>query len=140
VAAIVPGASPDDPATATLAHPLFWTHAVGAAVVPVALQPPGPVNPLAVAAIRGDACALLTGTAGLASGDVVEISGGSAPEYHHVRLFSTLSGPDGSFALPPLSRVAQARLRIADGVHPAVTLHHMPSYGRAEEHVDVILH
>lgn len=112
VAHVETSSAPDQPAWATLEHPLAYTQRVGVLCQVGALQPPGPVATLSRSAVPGDETAFLSGLASLVSGDVVEIDDVvSPPEFHEVRLYEALSDADGYFRLPPISRVAMVLVR-----------------------------
>ena len=97
--------------------------------------------PLARNAFAGDRPVFLTGLNDLATATVAEITGtGITPaEFHAVSHYEGKSSADGYFRLPPVSRVAQLRLRAEGGglPHPiATTL--SPDYEHYENRVDVI--
>ena len=79
--------------------------------------------------------------AGIASGDVVAISGGVSPvEYQFASIFAVTSDALGNYRLPLLSRVAELELTTNDGVHAPVPLPVIPQYGYQDNRVDFLLH
>jgi hypothetical protein len=142
VVSISGSVNPTQPATVALEFPLSFLHA---ALIPVQRVTPaaaGPVNAVGVAAITGDRVLLITSPmAGIASGDVVGISGGlAAVEYQFASIFAVTSDALGNYRLPLLSRVAELELTANDGVHAAVPLLVIPQYGYQDNRVDFLLH
>jgi hypothetical protein len=132
----VTGASTDDqPATLTLAHPLRLDHEEGTSVQVVAPQAPAVNNLFARDGIPSERVAFLAAMNAVTAG-VVEISGGPAPEYQTVSLYSTVSDAEGYYRLPPLSRVASVKIQATQA--PAQELVMSPDYGRYENLVDVV--
>jgi hypothetical protein len=130
-------ASPDLPATITLTYALRNMHAANAVVERVTPQAPGADNALSADAVPGDVCLLLTGMAGLAAANVIEIHGGvQAAEYHICSRFETVTDASGYYRLPPLSRVAQLNLAVDDGVHPVQTQTITANYELVENLID----
>jgi hypothetical protein len=134
--------SPTQPATAVLALPLSSLHA---SLIPVQRVTPaatGPVNAIGVGAIAGDRVLLMNSpVAGIASGDVVAISGGVPTiEYQFVSVFAVTSDALGNYRLPLLSRVAELELTANDGVHAPVAQLVIPQYGNRDNRVDFLLH
>jgi hypothetical protein len=133
VTAVVGASTPDQAATATLAHRLQLDHEQGTDVYVVAPQAPAAANLMTRDGVRSDQVAFLAGLAGITAG-VVEIGGGSAPvEYQTASLYSVTSDSNGFYRLPPLSRVASVKLQT-----PALSLVTSPDYGRYENLVDVV--
>ncbi len=134
--------NPTQPATAALALPLSFLHAAWIPVQRVTPAATGPANALGVAAIAGDRVLLMNSpVAGIASGDVVAISGGvPAIEYQFASIFAVTSDALGNYRLPLLSRVAELELTANDGVHAPVPLLVMPQYGYQDNRVDFLLH
>ncbi len=105
--------TPDQPATVFLAHSLAHAHRRGADVAPATPLPSVTVNTLARELIAGDACVFLTGfSPDLAGAAVVQI-GSAHPEFQVVRRYQATADADGTYRLPPISRVARVRLDIA---------------------------
>lgn len=112
ITAIDGGLLPTDAATVTLAYPLARARPVGTRVAPAQVAPlAGAPNSFLRDGITGDVTAHLTGIAATLPGfGIVEISGDGLAEYQTARRYADLTGPDGDFALPPLSRVARIRI------------------------------
>jgi hypothetical protein len=140
VSAVRPGASVFEPGTVIVAHPLAWLHRVGATVRRTTLQAPGTTNTFDAGGMRGDACVLLQASVGLAGATTVEIFGGGppSPEYHPLRRFEVSSDGSGFFRFPPISRVAQMRVRGRNGLLVGV-VDVRPDYPQPETVVDVVL-
>lgn len=135
----VAGASTDDqPATATLAFPLALDHAEGTVCVRATPQPPGANNPLIRDGIPGDRVAFAVALGGIADGIVVEISGGAAPEYQTARRYAAVTGTDGFYRLPPISRVASVKLHAQRAGLTTQEPVWSPDYRSYENLVDVI--
>jgi len=134
-------AGPTEPATVNLRFPLQRRHLRDLAVDAVTPQPPVATNTLGPAAIAGDRSLLLQSPiTAIASGDVVEITGGTAAaEYHVASLLAAKSDSRGLFRLPPLARAFQVELTANDGVHSPVARLVVPEYGEAENRIDFLL-
>lgn len=138
------GLNPGEPVTVTLAAPLAWPHARNS----LALKDNGgvawPNESFAEDALPGDACIFLNNVASVADGYAL-VTGGPAPtpdEVHQVRRFSVVSDADGYYRLPPLNRVAQAKIHAA--VTVAATTYEAevefrPDYTQPENQLDLIL-
>lgn len=130
----------DEPAWITLAHSIAHTHLDGAFVRVGNPQVPGIANAITRPAIPGDATVFLGGLAGLVAGGIVELSDAfSAPEYHQLSLYETVSDADGYFRLPPIARVAMIllhsqRLPLAPPADARIT----PDYRVAENRITVM--
>jgi hypothetical protein len=124
------------PATITLAYPLIFTH--GRNAHKVTFQPPGLLTTLAQDAIAGDCCAFLTTPANLGVSPFAQFQGGASPEYHRATNFTVMCDSAGFFRLPPLSRVAQCKLKGLDGAHSEVDLIVCPDYSPAPTPVDFV--
>jgi hypothetical protein len=115
-------------------------HRHGAAAHKVEFQQVGLPTPLASDAIAGDTC-IFPGAAGsLGAAPLAAIQGGGLPtEYHAVNYFTATSNAEGSFRLPPISRVAQCQFRVHDGAHPdLVNVRFSPDYTRPESRLDFV--
>jgi hypothetical protein len=133
-------------AVVRLAAPLAFPHAVDTPVMNVVLTFAALGN-LAREAQRGDRVLFASTLASVATDDVLRINGGPAgPELRFVRrfpLYDPAGGPlltdkfkhqpafaaDGSFALPPIARVAQMQLFVAHdntAAYPPIDL--VPDY------------
>jgi hypothetical protein len=133
VTSVVGAATPDQPATATLAFRLQLDHEQGTDVYVVTPQAPAASNLFDRDGIRSDQVAFLAGLSGITAG-VVEIAGGSAPtEYQTASLYTATTDSNGYYRLPPLSRVASVKLQT-----PATSLVTSPDYARYENLVDVV--
>jgi len=141
VASISGSVVPTQPAIVTLTLPLGFLHFALIPVTPFTPVIGGPANTVAVDAIAGDRVLLLNQpVTGIATGDVVAITGGGAPvEYQTADLFAATSDALGNYRLPLLSRVAQLDLKCDDGVHAPVTQRVIPQYGIAYNRVDFLL-
>lgn len=95
-----------------LRHPLAHAYGAGHPVAGATLAVPGPASAVQHGTERGDRCLCLADGAALsAPGDFLQISGGGpAPELCAATPVTALTGPDGTFRLPPLHRAAIARL------------------------------
>jgi hypothetical protein len=140
VTAVQPGSTVLEAGTIVLAHPLAWSHRLDAIVQRTTLQPPGTSNAFDAAAVRGDACVLLQSSTGLAGAATVEIFGGGPvnAEHHPLSRFVVFSDTSGFFRLPPLSRVAQARVRASSGALVGI-VEVRPDYAQQETVFDVVL-
>jgi hypothetical protein len=114
------GAPANLPCRVTLRQPLSYDHRVNALIQRI--NPPnlGPANLLVADAQAGDTCIFLRSTlAGSANVDKGRIEGTGRREYHQFYRFIVESDQQGYYRLPPLSRVAQLRIEVAQ---PPVTL------------------
>jgi len=131
ITAIAAASTPDQPATVTIAFPIAHRHRRGTVVRPVTLAPAAG-NPVGRDAATGDTTVFLNALAGLPIGvtTVVEVGGGGVaqPEYHLLERYETTCDADGSFRLPPISRVAQLDIQADDGAHPPVNQIVAPDY------------
>lgn len=138
----VSGAStPDQPAVATLAHPLAYGHREGSSAVRVVQQPAGAANQVRRDAIPGDRTLFLDSVADLPAGaTTVEITaGGGVDEYQTATLYRVQSGPDGYFALPALSRVSQLWIQgSGGGLSQPIRRLVSPDYDLGENRFDLI--
>jgi len=133
--------NPAQPATVQFTFPLQFLHFSLAQISQVTPAPTGAVNNVAVDAIAGDRVLLLNSPiAGIATGDVVAINGGTATtEYQSAAVFSVASDALGNYRLPLLSRVAQLELTANDGVHAPLPQLVLPKYGNPDFRVDFLL-
>ncbi|MFL6277645.1 MAG: hypothetical protein ACJ74G_20865 [Blastocatellia bacterium] len=130
----------DQPCTASLAQPLAYEHRRNAVVLRANPSAPAPAKQISVEALAGDTCVFLSSTGGLTA--EVEVSGGSANEYHGVSTFSVASDSDGYYRLPPLSRVAQLVIEGKKTVGPqtfAAKTEFRPDYSKWENTLDLLL-
>jgi hypothetical protein len=131
----------DQPCTASLFQPLAFEHRSNALVLRAnPLGPAPPAKLISVAARAGDTCVFLKSTGGLTA--EVEVSGGSANEYHRVSIFSVVSDADGYYRLPPLSRVAQLVIEGKKTVGPktfTAKTEFRPDYSKRENSLDLTL-
>jgi len=128
-------------AVVRLATPLAFPHAAGTPALGVALSFAA-LGSLAREAQRGDRVLFASTLTGVGAQDVLRIAGGTALEElrfaqrfpHYDSASTTFSFPatldgDGSFALPPIARVAQIQLFVehtGQAVHPAIDV--VPDY------------
>jgi hypothetical protein len=140
VESITGGSTPDQEAEITLAHPAAREHRKNALVRRVTIALPGAANNLADQAISGDSTVFTNNLAGLTGADFARLEGGldPAPEYHQIRLYSAVSGAEGFFRLPPISRTAWVKLEASDGVHAPVEKTVSPDYEEYENIVDFL--
>ncbi|MGE5117354.1 MAG: hypothetical protein ACM3N6_12770, partial [Betaproteobacteria bacterium] len=122
-----------------LATPLAFPHDAGAPATNVGLTFAA-LGSLAREAQRGDRVLFATTLNQVATDDVLRINGGPAgPELRFVRRFPTYAGAtfthapafasDGTFALPPIARVAQLQLFVAHaGQHAHDPIDLVPDY------------
>ncbi len=129
------------PATVTLALPLGFLHFAWTSTALVTPTAPGTANPVGIAAIAGDRVVLVNHPVnGISSGDVVSITGGTAPiEYQTAALFSVTTDALGNYRMPLLSRVVQFELTANDGVHTPLVSRVVPAYGNDSNRVDFLL-
>ena len=111
ITSLGPGAT--FPAVLGLAFPLSRPHAAGAPVIRIVPPVAGAANPLSRATSTGDATLFPASMAGLDASmtGVVISGGGGVAEYHAASLIVASTDASGFFALPPIHRVAQLRLR-----------------------------
>lgn len=137
---VVGGSTPDQETQVIFEYPMAYEHRRYTLVQRVAAQPLGPSNQLTAAAQPGDTTVFLDGLNGLNSAHPARLSEGSAAEeYHAISKYITMSNSDGFYRLPPISRVAQLELEVADGIHTPKKLIVSPNYEEAENIVDLVL-
>lgn len=141
------GLNPGEPVTVTLAAPLAQAHARNA----VALKDNGGVPwasvDFAVDALPGDVCVFLTSAATVADGYALAADNPPAvpplpDEMFEVRRFVVTSDAQGYYRLPPLHRVAQAKIHAELIISPATyetEVEFRPDYTQAENQLDLIL-
>jgi hypothetical protein len=139
LAGIAGATSPGEPATATLAYPLAGRHPAGTLVRRRTIASPSTYRTLVSEAHEGDVCLLPQSLTGLTTPAWAQVNQGGRPhEYHRLLTFDVLSGTDGRWRLPPLSRVAQVSLSVESG--PATVSRTLtPTYERGRDAVDVEL-
>ena len=105
------------PASLTLRWPLRLDHAADAAAVRlVAPAPGGPTATTTAVTFEGDRSVEVSTLTGLATGQVVRLSGGGAPaEYRVAARYELTTDPDGVGRLAPLSGVAALVVTAAKG-------------------------
>lgn len=106
--------TPDQPAWITLALPLARPHRSGAQLRRVTPGGPGATVAVARDAAAGDPVLFLSSVSagGLTTGATVTVTTGGLPDEHHrAGMFDVTTDADGSYRLPPLSRVAQLTVR-----------------------------
>jgi hypothetical protein len=140
VSAVDAGVDPGLAGQVTLSRPVAFGHRRGALVRRAMPQPAIATTTLARAAVAGDDCLFLASVGGAATGTVVEIDGGGAPEYHDVRRFVATTDVDGSYRLPPLNRVARVAIEAVAVGYAPVTRAITPTPGSLEERVDLVLY
>jgi hypothetical protein len=132
--------APDQPGVAVLAFPLRNAHRAGT-IVRRALNPfpPGPVKALRRDAAPGDRCVFVADLGGLATGNDVQITGGTpADEYQRVSLLSVTSDAAGYFRFPAMQRIAGLQLHATAAALTALDLHLQPDYTQPENWLDVV--
>lgn len=136
---IVGASTATQPATTTLDYPLAYPHRRNTPVQKVNPQPLGAQKQFAQEALAGDTCVFLNNVTGLMAGNQVRITGGPNPsEYHHLSLFSVASDIEGYYRLPPLSRVAQLKIRAEKAPMSPVETEFRPNYELSENRLDFI--
>jgi hypothetical protein len=117
VAGITASADPGAAATVQIKLPCRVAHRSASSATAMVASAPGPVNGLAAPLVATEVCLVASTLTGIAANTMVEIQGGgpAAPEYQQGRLLQTLSGPEGYFQLPPLSRASEIVLRADNG-------------------------
>lgn len=139
ISAIVGASTATQPATITLDYALAYPHRRNALVQKVNPQPLGAQKQVAQEALDGDTCVFLNDVTSLMTGSQVRISGGPNPdEYHHLSLFSVTSDADGYYRLPPLSRVAQLKIRAEKALLSPVEMEFRPDYTLHENRLDFV--
>jgi hypothetical protein len=126
------------PGTVDLANPLSRNHRRSAVARRGVPQAPGASTAFTRDAVSGDTCVFLASVAALASGNVVEVNGGAASEYHVVSIFGTTTDADGFYRLPPLNRVAQVCVEGSGGAPTAKTVTFSPTAGLTEDRLDLV--
>jgi hypothetical protein len=126
------------PGNVNLASPLSRQHRRSVVARQGVPQPPGASANFTRDAVAGDTCVFLASVAALASGDLVEITGGGASEFHVVSTFETTSDADGYYRLPPLNRVAQLVIEGSGGATPAKTVTFSPTAGPTDDRLDIV--
>jgi hypothetical protein len=139
IQSIAGGSTPNQEAWITLEHPVARLHRRNSNVRRVTVSPPGPANLLADDVILGDTTVFTGGLGGLAGASFACLEGGPAPEYHAIRLYSTVADGDGYFRLPPVSRTAWLAMEASDGVHLPVQMTVSPDYEEFENVVDFVI-
>jgi hypothetical protein len=117
VVGIDAAADPGSPAELELAFPLEHTHVSGVRVRRVP-APPGTatVAVLAADALGGDRTLQVDTLAGLAAGQVVRLSGGTAaPEYRAIDFYRVTTDADGFGRLPPCTGLAAVEVTAVSG-------------------------
>jgi hypothetical protein len=141
VSAIEPAGVADEPARLTLDFALRRAHAEATRVSRVngpGVLPPTP-RALRDATAPGDRCLFLDDLALLPAGGRLRITGGGAgDEFQRFTQLSVVSDGDGFFRLPLLHRMARVALTIDDGGGNVQTIEIDPTYGEAEQPVDVV--
>ncbi len=125
VSAIDGGVDALAPTTLTLRFPLRLDHpADSAAVRLVAPAPGGPTATTTAEALEGDRTVVVSTLTGLATGQVVRISGGGAPaEYRVATRYELTTNLDGVGRLAPLSGVAAVVIDAQKGALTASARH-----------------
>lgn len=130
----------DQPAVISLSQPLMYPHRRHAIVRRTNLQPTRANNELAVEAITGDSCLLLSSNNHLGEGQTIEIADGDQTnEYRRIFSIATTSDADGYFRLPPLHRVAQLNLQVSDGSSETNIKNFIPDYRSREQWIDLMI-
>jgi len=139
ITSIAGGASVNEAATVEFVSPLTLRHPRGAVASMLTAAAAGAANGLVEPIAAGDRCALVASMTGLAGASVVEVSGGGPPasELIGVQLYEAVTGADGFYRLPPLSRVAQVVVTADDGMNPAVDVRWRIDYTSVENRLDI---
>jgi hypothetical protein len=136
IATLTGASTPQQPAQAALTYPLAFDHERNGVVSHATPLAPGIAKNFTRAVATGDTTLYLNNLTGVA-GAVIEVSGDGLPsEYHSFQLYTTTSGADGYYRLPPIQRAAQLTLRAH---HPPLTnvdFNFSPEYAFWENRVD----
>jgi len=138
IAGIVGGASANEAATIFTVAPLIRTHPRDAVVRPMTAAVAGTNNLLAADIAPADSTLLMASMSGF-GGTHVEITDGIVNELRAMRLYQTVTGTDGSYRLPPISRVAQVEITAVSGANPPVNSLLRIDYSRGENRHDITI-
>lgn len=127
----------DAPTLATMVHPLVLPHRRGVTVDHVSTSDVLTAKALSDDALPGDPVLFLSDLGFGGTVDGARIGGGALPEHQSVRSFATATDAEGYFALPPIARVAKARLVITPIATPAQNVDIEPDYRSSEQWLDV---
>jgi hypothetical protein len=130
--------SADQPASLTLAHPVKQLHRPGQICTAATPQAPQTPTTFTRAGSAGDAVAHLAAAPAFAAGVFVEIGDGLAVrEFQRIDRYEATTDAAGFFRLPPIARIAFARLLVQHAgftnALPIVTI----DYRSAIQHVTV---
>jgi hypothetical protein len=140
IQAITPGSTADQPALFTFTYPTALPHRPGTLARKVTPKAAGPAKAFAADGWVGDTCVFLGDVAGLSASQQVRISGGAAPdEYRAASTLTAMSGPEGYYRLPPLSRVAQLHVVATQGALKSATMCFQPDYAVREDVLDLLV-
>jgi hypothetical protein len=131
--------SDDQPAWIDLDYPTRHLHRASAQVVPASVPATHDPRTLARPALAGDRIAFLTAAAPWASATLIQVDDGVNPlEYQRIVRYETVSDADGYFRLPPISRLALFRLRVAHATQAQPLLLTIePDYRLADQNIAV---
>jgi hypothetical protein len=138
IRAIGGGGTPDQSSIVELKLPLNYDHREGIRVEKTNPQPPGPVNQFDQDGLQGDVCVFANGANGIASGNQIEVTDGTVPEYHAASAFQVQSDAEGFYSFPPLHRVGQLKVRAELG-GKSQELVFQPDYSVWENRLDFVL-
>jgi hypothetical protein len=113
ITAVEPTLADDEISWVTLAYPCRRLHRT--LTVCQGVTPQVPVAPTTTArdARSADGVLFLTAAPGMADGSWIEITTGVGPgEFHRASLYQTVTDAQGYFRLPPIARIALARLLV----------------------------
>ena len=128
----------DDPAQITTDLPLLRPHAPDVRIDRLAPTAAALPLRLTVSAAIGDRTVLLDALPALPAEALRVRSAGSPDELHDCAVYAVTSDAQGYFRLPPMHRIAEARLDADDGV--TVTQFFIaPEYGETEQWLDLVI-
>ncbi len=143
ITAIEPSSNENQPANVTVAVSLAYDHRDETICTRAIPQAPGLNNLFSRQGIPRESTVFLDDLQDFDAATTVEISGGAVNEFHQINRYQTESddqpGREGFFRLPPISRLAQVRLRaerpdLGDPVDVTMS----PDYRYHENHVDFV--
>lgn len=141
IAQVIAPSDPSSPGTVRLRHPLLRRHrrdSLAEVVTVGALGPPEAT--LTDATQPGDPTAFVSATAPFDPPQTVRVAGGlSAPEYLTCGRYRTSSDLDGSYRLPPLSRVAAVEVEADQLAFHVGPTPFTPNYSVVQNRLDLTL-
>ena len=141
VGQVVAPSDPSSPGTVRLHHPLRRRHRRDSLAEAVTVGAPGPPEATLTDATQpGDPTAYVSAIVPFDPPQTVRITGGvPAPEYLTCGRYRTSSNLDGSYRLPPLSRVAAVEVEATQLAFHAGPTPFTPSYSVVQNRLDLTL-